>query len=263
MIGVFDSGIGGLTVVRALIEQLPACDIVYLGDTARTPYGSKSPETVTRYALDNARFLVDQGAEVIVVACNTASSVAVKGIQAAHQLPVFEVILPAVRLALETSTRLRIGVIGTRTTIASGEYDKRIREARPDARVYSAACPLLVPLIEEGWLKKPETKRVVKNYLMPLKARQIDTLILGCTHYPLLKETIQRKIGRRVAVIDSAAAVAADLRAFVDRDSPPTAGMAAGATPRIFVTDRTDQFEQSARMILGRSVTLETVPRPV
>ena len=262
MIGVFDSGIGGLTVVRALIEQLPTCDIVYLGDTARTPYGSKSPETVTRYALENARFLVDQGAEVIVVACNTASSVAVKGIQAAHQLPVFEVILPAVRLALETSTGLRIGVIGTRTTIASGEYDKRIREVRPDARVYSAACPLLVPLIEEGWLKKPETKRIVKNYLMPLRARQIDTLILGCTHYPLLKETIQRKIGRRVAVIDSAAAVAADLRAFVVRDTPPTDGTAAGASHRIFVTDRTDQFQKTARMILGGPIALETIPHP-
>ena len=261
MIGVFDSGIGGLTVVRALIEQLPACDMVYLGDTARTPYGSKSPETVTRYALENAQFLVDQGAEVIVVACNTASSVAVERIRAAHQLPVFEVILPAVRLALETSPGLRIGVIGTRTTITSGVYDKRIREVRPDARVFSAACPLLVPLIEEGWLKKPETKKIVKTYLMPLRVRQIDTLILGCTHYPLLKETIQRRIGRRVSVIDSAAAVAADLCAFLGRASRPAARTAAAATLRIFVTDRTDQFEKSARMILGRSIALETIPQ--
>ena len=261
MIGVFDSGIGGLTVVRALIEQLPDRHMVYLGDTARTPYGSKSPETVSRYALENTQFLVDQGAEVIVVACNTASSVAVERIRAAHRLPVFEVILPAVRLAMKTSAGLRIGVIGTRTTIASGVYDKRIREVRPDARVYSVACPLLVPLIEEGWLRKPETTKIVKNYLMPLKVRQIDTLILGCTHYPLLKETIQRKIGGRVSVIDSAAAVAADLCAFVGSESRPAAGTGAGATLRIFVTDRTDQFEKTARMILERPITLETIPQ--
>ncbi|KPJ76794.1 MAG: glutamate racemase [Deltaproteobacteria bacterium SG8_13] len=263
MIGVFDSGIGGLTVVRALLEQLPACDIVYLGDTARTPYGSKSPETVTRYALEDTRFLVDQGAEIIVAACNTASSVAVKSIQATYRLPVFEVIRPAVRRSLETSSGLRIGVIGTRTTVESGVYEKRIREHRPEARVYSCACPLLVPLIEEGWLTRPETRRIVKKYLIPLKVRQIDTLILGCTHYPLLSKTIQAKIGRRVTVIDSAAAVAADLHTFLGlpprlADDPPS-----GGSLRLFVSDRTDQFEKTARMILGRKIPLEKIDGPL
>ena len=256
MIGVFDSGIGGLTVVRALLEQLPDCNIVYLGDTARTPFGSKSPRTVTRYALEDTQFLVDQGADAIVVACNTVASVAIGSIRTTCPLPVFEVILPAVRLALQASAGLRIGVIGTRTTVESGVYEKRIRELRPDARVYSAACPLLVPLIEEGWLRRPETTRIVKKYLQPLKVRQIDTLILGCTHYPLLKEIIQRKIGRRVAVIDSATAVAGDLQPFPSSPSRPVAG----GRLRLFVSDRTAQFEKTARMILGRRVTLEPTP---
>ena len=263
MIGVFDSGIGGLTVVRALMEKLPDFDIVYLGDTARTPYGSKSAQTVTRYALEDAQFLVEQGAEAIVVACNTTSSVAMQRIRAACRLPVFEVIGPAIRLAVAHSPGQRIGVIGTRTTVDSGVYEKRIREQRPDARVYSVACPLLVPLIEEGWLKKPETTRIVKKYLQPLKVRQIDTLILGCTHYPLLTNIIQRKIGRRVAVIDSAAAVAADLQPFLGSPSPPSAGAADAGRIRLFVSDRTDQFEKTARMIIGRQVTLELIPAPL
>jgi glutamate racemase len=263
MIGVFDSGIGGLTVVRALEAQMPARDIVYLGDTARTPYGSKSPETVTRYALENTRFLIDQGADVIVVACNTASSVAINSIRAACRQPVFEVILPAVRLAAAASSSLRIGVIATRTTVASGVYEKRIRQVRPDARVYSAACPLLVPLIEEGWLKKPETRRIVKKYLLPLKVRRIDTLILGCTHYPLLKEIIQRKIGHRVSIIDSAAALAADLRSFLASPAASADDRTPGGKLRIFVSDRTDQFEKTARMILGRKLPLEQIAQPL
>ena len=263
MIGVFDSGIGGLTVVRALLERLPAADIVYLGDTARTPYGSKSPETVTRYALEDTQFLIEQGADVIVVACNTVSSVAMESIRAAHRLPVFEVIIPAVRMALEVSLGLRIGVIGTRTTVQSGVYEKRIREYRPGARVFSAACPLLVPLIEEGWLRKPETTRIVKKYLAPLKMHRIDTLILGCTHYPLLKKTIQLKIGRRVAVIDSAAAVAADLQNFLNGPTRSSADAPPGGRLRLFVSDRTDQFEKTARAILGRRVPLEVTPRPL
>ena len=262
MIGIFDSGIGGLTVVRALIDRLPECDMVYLGDTARTPYGSKSPETVTRYALEDTQFLIDQGAEIIVVACNTVSSVSISRIRATFQVPVFEVITPAVRRALETSRSMRIGVIGTRTTVQSGVYETRIRRQHPGARVYSIACPLLVPLIEEGWLKKPETRRIVKNYLLPLKTRQIDTLILGCTHYPLLKEPIQKKIGRRTAVIDSAAALAGDLHAFLSSASEPAAKPAPEGRLRLFVSDRTAQLETIVPMILGRSVPLEKVAHP-
>jgi glutamate racemase len=186
----------------------------------------------------------------------------VESIRAAYRQPIFEVILPAVRLAVKVSSSLRIGVIGTRTTVASGVYEKRIREARPDARVYSAACPLLVPLIEEGWLKKPETRRIVKKYLLPLKVRRVDTLILGCTHYPLLKESIQRKIGPRTSIIDSAAAVAADLRSFLGSPPRSAADRTPGGRLRIFVSDRTDQFEKTARMILGRKLSLEQIVQP-
>ena len=193
MIGIFDSGIGGLTVVRAIMDELPGYDLVYFGDTARTPYGTKSRQTVIDYSLQNTEFLIKQGAKMIVMACNTASSVATESLKKNFNLPIYEVITPAVRLALEKTQKSVIGVIGTRATINSGIYEKKIKKQNPNARVYSAACPLLVPLVEEGWLKKPETRMIVKKYLHPLKVRQIDTLILGCTHYPILKSIIQQK----------------------------------------------------------------------
>ena len=186
MIGVFDSGIGGLTVVRSLMEELPGYNMIYFGDTARTPYGSKSPETVVRYALENTDFLLKQGAKLIVMACNTASSVAAGRVAENYDIPIFEVVTPATEKAVKISRTLIIGVIGTRATVKSGIYEQKIVALKPDAKVYSAACPLLVPLVEEGWIKKPETVMIIKKYLHPLKVRQIDTLILGCTHYPLL-----------------------------------------------------------------------------
>ena len=193
MIGIFDSGVGGLTVARAVMKQIPGYDIVYFGDTAHTPYGTKSAETVIGYTINNIEFLLSQGAELIVIACNTASSVATARVLERFSVPIFEVITPAVELAVQTSKNLNFGIIGTRATITSGIYEKKIIENQPQARVYSAACPLLVPLVEEGWLNKAETAMIVKKYLQPLKTRQIDTLILGCTHYPLLKKVIQRK----------------------------------------------------------------------
>ena len=214
MIGIFDSGLGGLTVARAIMEQLPGYDIIYLGDTARTPYGPKSPETVIRYAIQNTDFLLGRGAKIIVVACNTASSVATDPLGQQFDVPIFEVVTPAVELSINVSKKSSIGVIGTRATINSGVYERRIKERLSDAKVYSAACPLLVPLVEEGWMKKPETRMIVKKYLHPLKVRQIDTLILGCTHYPLLKKTIQHKIGKRVNIIDSSDAIAEKIKKF-------------------------------------------------
>ncbi|MFH1621123.1 MAG: glutamate racemase [Patescibacteria group bacterium] len=206
MIGIFDSGIGGLTVVRELLKQSPEADFVYLGDTARTPYGNKSPETVIRYSLEDAKFLLSHGATIIVVACNTASALASSALRETFpDVPVFEVIAPAVEDAL-AKTKGRVGVIGTRATISSGIYEKRLREKK-DVEIITAACPLLVPLVEEGWLDNAETKRIVKHYLSPLRQANIDTLILGCTHYPLLAKVIQRTVGRRVNLIDSGASV--------------------------------------------------------
>lgn len=257
MIGIFDSGIGGLTVVKALIEQIPGYDIIYFGDTARTPYGSKSPETVIRYSIENTDFLLAKGAEIIVMACNSASSVATRNLAQKYNIPIFEVITPAVELAVKTSKNMLIGVIGTRATVQSGIYEKKILEINRKARVHSAACPLLVPLVEEGWLNKPVTAMIVKKYLHPLKVRQIDTLILGCTHYPLLKNIIQNKIGKRVNIIDSSAGVAIKVSNFLKTNKDVEKNLGKNGKFRLFVSDVTRQFEKAAKAVLKRNVNLE------
>jgi glutamate racemase len=259
MIGIFDSGIGGLTVVRAVMDQLPGYDIVYFGDTARTPYGNKSSRTVVEYSLQNTRFLIDQGAKLVVMACNTASSVATETVQAEFDLPIYEVITPAVNQALGLSKKMAIGVIGTRATIASGIYEKKICEQAPGARVHSTPCPLLVPLVEEGWLNRPETRMIVKKYLHPLKTRQIDTLILGCTHYPLLKPIIQPKIGKTVSIIDSSMALAEEIKAFLDRSPQMDAGLSKTGAASFYVSDLTDQFEKTARSVIKQPIRLRHV----
>jgi glutamate racemase len=259
MIGVFDSGIGGLTVVRSLLQSLPGYDILYFGDTARTPYGSKSPETVVQYARENTEFLLSRGAKLVVMACNTASSVATEALSDAFDVPLFEVISPAVARSVAVTRKKRIGIIGTRATVGSGVYERKIRALDPDARVFSAACPLLVPLVEEGWVGKPETTMIVKKYLLPLKTRQIDTLILGCTHYPLLYEPIQRKIGKRVAIIDSSTSVAADVRAFLEKRPDIDRTLSRQDRIRLHVSDVTAQFEKTARRTLKKQLSLEQV----
>lgn len=259
MIGIFDSGIGGLTVVKTLMEQLPGYDIIYFGDTARTPYGTKSPETVIGYALENTNFLLDRGAKIVVIACNTASSVATGSVIENFDVPVFEVITPAVALSMETSKTGKIGVIGTRATVKSGIYETKIKKIQSDAKVHSVACPLLVPLVEEGWLKRPETAMIIKKYLHPLKVRQIDTLILGCTHYPLLKDKIQRKIGKRVKIIDSSIAVAGVVKDFFENHPDVESQLGKNGRFKLMVSDVTDQFEKIARETLKRNVLLEHV----
>jgi glutamate racemase len=259
MIGVFDSGIGGLTVVQSLMKQLPDYDIIYFGDTARTPYGTKSPETVIGYALENTEFLLKQGAKIIVMACNTASSVASDRVAENFDIPIFEVISPASSKAIESSRNLIIGIIGTRATVKSGIYEEKIKATKPKAKVYSVACPLLVPLVEEGWLKKPETMMIIKKYLHPLKTRQIDTLILGCTHYPLLLGKIQRKIGKRVTVIDSSIALAENVKNFLDTHPAIDNLLGKKGAFRLFVSDVTEQFEKTAKATLKRRVLLEYI----
>ncbi|MDY6903611.1 MAG: glutamate racemase [Thermodesulfobacteriota bacterium] len=259
MIGIFDSGLGGLTVARAVMDELPDYDITYFGDTARTPYGAKSPQTVIQYAMEDSAFLVDQGARIIVIACNSASSVATGHIMDRFDVPVFEVITPAVDMATEITKKGIIGVIGTRATISSGVYEQKIRERLASAKIHSRACPLLVPLVEEGWMNKPETRMIVKKYLHPLKTRQIDTLILGCTHYPIIKPAIQAKAGKRVNMIDSSIAVARAIRQFIETDTSIQAQLTRGGNTRFFVSDITPQFEKTARLILNRNITLNHV----
>lgn len=257
MIGVFDSGIGGLSVVRALMNALPDEDIIYLGDTARTPYGNKSRDTVIRYTLNNIEFLIRHGADAVVIACNTASSFAFEAVRSKYRIPLFEVIGPGARLAVQHSKKLRIGVIGTRATISSGIYEKKIKEIQDSALVVMVPCPLLVPLVEEGWLNRPETAMIVRKYLAPLKTRQIDTLILGCTHYPVLRKLIQRKIGARVTLVDSAEAIAmqvqGQLRSYHGERCPASSSKGRCS---IYVTDTADQFQKTARLILRKPWTI-------
>ncbi|MEN0057949.1 MAG: glutamate racemase [Bdellovibrio sp.] len=205
-IGVFDSGIGGLTVLKELALQFPQENFLYLGDTARLPYGSKSPQTIRKYSEQNIQFLQRQKVKALVIACNTASTQMVEN--EIDGLPLYNVIAPGSRRALELSTGLRIGVLGTRATIGSQAYTKKILELNPQAQVFDQACPLFVPLAEEGWDSDPVTNLIVFRYLSPLLQNHIDTLILGCTHYPILKNSIARVTGSSIELVDSGEAIA-------------------------------------------------------
>ena len=232
-IGVFDSGVGGLTVFHALERRLSGQPLVYLGDTARVPYGTRSPETVVRYSREAARFLRGHRISMLVVACNTASSVALDAMAEEAGVPVVGVIRPGARRAVEQSRSGRIGVIGTRATVGSAAYDATIRELRPDARVTSHACPLFVPLAEEGWIDDDVTVEIARRYLEPLRAAEVDVLVLACTHYPLLRDVIGRVMGPAVELVDSAESVALAVRARLADNDPANDG----AEHHFFVTD--------------------------
>ncbi|MDD3249889.1 MAG: glutamate racemase [Smithellaceae bacterium] len=207
-IGIFDSGIGGLTVVRSLMERLPFENIIYFGDTARVPYGVKSVETINRYALQIAEFLLKKDVKLLIVACNTMAAVAYQAIRDLSPVPVLEVIEAGAKIAVERTRSKVIGVIGTPATINSNAYARAIHLLEPDAKVFSQACPLLVPLVEEGWFDHPATRLVAEEYVKPVMAERVDTLVLGCTHYPLLKPLFQDITGGRIRLIDSAEAMA-------------------------------------------------------
>jgi glutamate racemase len=257
MIGVFDSGVGGMTVARAVEEALPGYPQIYFGDLARAPYGPKSPEKIIQYSRENSRFLLDRGARMIIIACNSAASVAADLIRDEFDVPVFEVITPAVSQAVNATAQGRVGVIGTRATIRSGIYERMIREASAEINVVSAACPLLVPLVEEGWLNRRETRMIVRHYLHPLKMKQVDTLVLGCTHYPLLRAIIQPRIGKKVKVIDSSVAVALELKAVVENDPQLAEKLAEGGESHYYVSDITEAARQTAARIFGRKIDLQ------
>jgi glutamate racemase len=254
-IGIFDSGVGGLTVYKVLEAALPHEGFVYLGDTARVPYGTRSAETVVRYSLEAARFLAEHDVKMLVVACNSASSVALEALAAEVPVPVIGVIEPGARRAAELTTHGRIGVVGTRGTIASEAYPPAIRALRPDAEVISRACPLFVPLAEEGWTDHEVARRVAEVYLEPMKAAGVDTLVLGCTHYPLLKWVIGRVMGEDVRLVDSAEAVAAEVGERLGDDPDLAAGEGRGApVNHFFVTDAPEPFLAVAERFLGGPV---------
>ena len=240
-IGVFDSGIGGLTVVAALRSVLPDESIYYLGDTARVPYGGKSPSTVQRYSREIASLLLDGDAKTIIVACNTASALALPVLTSELPVTVTGVIKPGAEAAAAATRNNHIGVIGTRATIKSGAYEHAIRELNPHARVTARACPLLVPLIEEGWLQSDVTDKVLMQYLRPLLDADIDTLVLGCTHYPLLRPAIHRLLGDDVTLVDSAENCAIAVRELLAREDLNASSGSAGSL-QVALTDPPDAF---------------------
>jgi len=245
-IGVFDSGIGGLTVVKALRDLLPDEEILYIGDTARVPYGNKSSETVERYSLELATILAREKAKLIVVACNTVSSVAIPKLRTHVSVPVIGVIEPGAQAAIATTQNRHVGVIGTRATIRSGAYENALRALNVHVRVTSQACPLLVPLIEEGLLDDKLTDQAIARYLDPMIADGIDTLVLGCTHYPLLSQAIVRLLGDKIQLVDSAKNCAFAVRNLLDRQSLRRSSSGKGGL-RIALTDKADNFLSVAR----------------
>ena len=255
MIGVFDSGIGGLTVFREIARRFPALDVHYLGDTARVPYGTKSPETVVRYSFEAAHFLRRRGIDLLVVACNTSSALALDALASELPIPVIGVVKAGARRAASVTRNGRIGVIGTPATIKSGAYTREIRAARAavsEIEVHTAACPLFVPLAEEGWTDNSVARETARIYLDPLARRGIDTLVLGCTHYPVLSRTIAEVMGPGVTLVDSAEPVADEvaerLRAL-GRDPARGAG-----EWHFFVTDNWERFGEVGGRFLGRPI---------
>jgi glutamate racemase len=266
-IGIFDSGVGGLTVYRALHEQLPAERFVYLGDTARVPYGTKSLQTVERYAVENARFLAAHGIKLLVVACNTASALALPAIAARIPVPVVGVIEPGAQAAARAATGARIGVIATEATVQSGAYRRAIKDYNPQAEVLERACPLFVALAEEGWAETDVARAVAAEYLKDLRGGRVDALVLGCTHYPILRRVIQATVGAGVQLIDSGAATAASVEALLERESlrrrsfdTHTGQLLKQRAParslcddldHFYVTDAAERFARVAERFLG------------
>ncbi len=248
-IGVFDSGVGGLTVAKELIRQLPQEDIVYFGDTARVPYGIRSRETIVRFSIEDTLLLLRYDIKLICVACNTASSVALPVIRNHFKVPMLGVLSPGAREAVYATQNKRIGVIGTRGTVKSRAYELEITQLDPQIKVYAQACPLFVPFVEEGWLDGKVVHEVASTYLKPLKEAKVDTVILGCTHYPLLKKVIRKVMGEQVTLIDSAEQVAIEVKKIlVSEGLCNTSGK---GTHRFLVSDNAEWFGDIAERFLG------------
>lgn len=251
-IGVFDSGVGGLTVVKELIRHLPSEDIIYFGDTARVPYGIKSRETVIRFSIENILFLLKYDVKLICVACNTVSSFALPVIKHHFRVPIVGVITPGVREAVYATHNKRIGIIGTSGTIKSRSYENEIKQLDPSVKITAVPCPLFVPFAEEGWLKGKVISEVAKAYLKPLKNAGCDTIILGCTHYPLLKPVIRKVMGEKVRLIDSAKQVAIEVKKILSSEGLRNAKQK--SRHKFYVSDNPEWFSSLANRFLGRVV---------
>jgi glutamate racemase len=252
-IGIFDSGIGGLTVVKSLDSTLASESIIYFGDTARVPYGSKSNETVIEYSIQDANFLLSKNVKLIVVACNTASSVALSALREKFDIPVIGMIEPGAKAAINSTQNGKIGVIGTNATITNKAYSKELLKLDNKLNVYEKACPLFVPLAEEGWTDHKATKLIAEEYLNELKKRNIDTLVLGCTHYPILRNVIQEAIGSEVTLIDSGSAASIEVEQhLIGRGLKNNSNLL--GRHEYYVSDVPTKFKEIAERFLGREV---------
>lgn len=253
-IGIFDSGIGGLTVLREIRQRLPRETIKYLGDTARVPYGTRSAQTVLKYASANTEFLNRQDIKLLVIACNTASAVATEHLRSTYSLPVIDVVCPGARAAVDTTRSGRIGIIGTEATIVSGAYQREISALREDVHISAQPCPLFVPLVEQGWVDEDDSvvQMIVRRYLEPMLDSRIDTLVLACTHYPLLKKAIGRFMGEGITLIDSAEQIARQVELTLREVDLLSAEPA--ADPQYFVTDIPHRFAATGALFLGESL---------
>lgn len=260
-IGVFDSGVGGLTVLKSLTELLPREDFIYVGDTARVPYGTKSAEAVRRFSLEIAGFLARRKVKLMVVACNTASALALPDLRRSCGFPVLGVIEPGARAALAASSARKVGVIGTEATIRSGAYEHALHRLAPGLKVFSRACPLFVPLVEEGWVDHPVARATANIYLRPFRSQGVDVLVLGCTHYPLMKSTLKKAVGK-IELIDSAEETAKAVRSRLEQDGLLSDGR--GSATEFYSSDDPQKFARLGSLFLKRSlgaVRRLTVPR--
>lgn len=251
-IGMFDSGLGGLTVMKELMKALPHENFLYFGDTAHVPYGNKSKETIIRYSLEIAHFLMEQEIKLLIIACNSATALALDAVQNELDIPVIGVINPGVKAAIAHSENQKIAVLGTRATIQSEVYQSSILSRSPKAQIFALSCPLFVPLVEENYLEKKGAKLIVKDYLAPLKSQGVDTVLLGCTHYPLMKTLIKKEVGHEVAVIDSASSLAHEALSILSRlGLIETSGLGA---VRFFVSDDPQNFRKSGEAFLKQPI---------
>lgn len=251
-IGVFDSGLGGLTCVKEIMRLLPGEDIVYFGDTGRVPYGTRSPETITKYAVSDVNFLKTFDIKAVVIACGTVSSISMEHLQSKFDLPIIGVVEPAAKAACRATRNKKIGIIGTSGTISSGKYTKHIKELTPHAEVVQTACPLFVPLVENGFLNHPATKLIAEEYLSEIKSSSADTLILGCTHYPLIKPLIGDIMGGEVSLIDPGFETALFLQDYLISNNLQSDRKT--AKYKFFVSDKVESFEDVGGMFLGREI---------
>jgi glutamate racemase len=252
-IGVFDSGIGGLTVMRELLHRLPSESFIYFGDTARVPYGNKSPQTVVKFSKENAAFLIEHGVKLIVVACNSASAAALPTLQSVLPMPVIGVIEPGIQAAVAATRSARVGVIGTMGTIRSGAYQDGIKKLSPDIEVHALPCPLFVPLAEEGWVDGDVAELVARKYLSDYVEKGIDTLVLGCTHYPLLHDVIGHVMGPGVTLVDSAVETAKKVVEVLDAEG--IFGDDAKGAFTVYLSDVSPTFKEVGERFLGRNIS--------